>query len=43
MQGDSGTTSGVGLKSMAERVARLGGRLRVDSEIGQGTTVEISG
>ncbi|HSM24530.1 MAG TPA: histidine kinase [Anaerolineaceae bacterium] len=42
LQGDSGTTSGVGLKSMAERVARLGGRLRVDSEIGQGTTIDIA-
>ena len=42
MQGDYGTTSGVGLKSMAERVARLGGRLRVDSEVGQGTTIDIA-
>jgi PAS domain S-box-containing protein len=39
--GISETSSGVGLKSMAERVAWLGGKLEVKSEIGLGTTVEI--
>jgi PAS domain S-box-containing protein len=38
---DEKTSSGVGLKSIVERVARLGGKLKVKSEIGQGTTVEI--
>lgn len=39
--GTTGSSSSVGLKSMAERVARLGGKLKVDSKIGLGTTVEI--
>lgn len=39
--GKSGTSSGVGLKSMSERVEHLGGKLKVDSELGKGTTIEI--
>jgi PAS domain S-box-containing protein len=34
-------SKGVGLKSIAERVARIGGKLKIDSTIGQGTTIKI--
>jgi signal transduction histidine kinase len=33
--------TGVGILGMEERVARLGGKLRVDSSPGQGTTVHF--
>ena len=36
-----GPASGVGLKSIAERVARLGGKLKIESEKGQGTIINI--
>ena len=35
------TASGVGLSSMRERAAALGGKLGIESEVGQGTTVHL--
>jgi len=37
--GGAGTTSGSGLRGLADRVEALGGRLRVESPAGEGTTV----
>jgi signal transduction histidine kinase len=37
--GGAGTTSGSGLRGLADRVEALGGRLRIESPAGEGTTV----
>jgi signal transduction histidine kinase len=34
-------TRGLGLLGMEERVARLGGRMRLRSEVGRGTTLTV--
>jgi signal transduction histidine kinase len=39
---DSRSRHGLGLRLMAERAAEVGGELRVESDPGQGTTVELS-
>jgi signal transduction histidine kinase len=38
---EPGITPGVGIKSMHERAAALGGKLEVASEVGQGTRVRL--
>jgi signal transduction histidine kinase len=38
---DPGATPGVGLSSMRERGAIVGGRLEIESEVGQGTSVRL--
>jgi signal transduction histidine kinase len=38
-RGGAATGSGSGLRGLADRVEALGGRLRVNSPVGQGTTV----
>jgi signal transduction histidine kinase len=37
--GGAGSTSGSGLRGLADRVEALGGRLRIESPAGEGTTV----
>jgi signal transduction histidine kinase len=37
--GGAGTGGGSGLRGLADRVEALGGRLALDSPVGQGTTV----
>jgi signal transduction histidine kinase len=39
---DSGARHGLGLRLMGERAAEVGGELRVESQPGRGTTVEVS-
>jgi signal transduction histidine kinase len=36
-----GTNPGVGLRSMGERAAALGGKLEIESEVGEGTRVRL--
>jgi signal transduction histidine kinase len=36
-----GTALGVGLKSMRERAAALGGKLEIESAVGEGTRVRL--
>ena len=37
----SASKGGMGLSSMAERAEKLGGRLEIDSSVGQGTRVHL--
>jgi signal transduction histidine kinase len=37
----TGRTRGLGLLGMEERVSRLGGRMRLRSEVGRGTTLTV--
>ena len=37
----AGSAPGVGLQSMRERSAALGGLLQIDSEVGEGTRVQL--
>lgn len=39
---DGDSTSGIGLRDMRERVAHLDGRIRIHSEPGRGTTVDVT-
>jgi signal transduction histidine kinase len=36
-----GTNPGVGVRSMRERAAVLGGKLEIESEVGEGTRVRL--